>query len=216
MSNITNIFPELQQVLQKLSFIGKIKEGQRLNVNYRPAIVGGNSWLYSFYESFIRSMNGEGRESTIAYLKELMSETLHLLEKYQTMQQLCYLTHILEMLKEAKQGIKNLKITYYADPLVVSQLDVILLQMQDQLVKYSHGITNPIVIPDSSSAAISIPYGYSPLSSSAPTVNNLSYFKSTPPTMPSQINQSPPTILKTEKEDDNVVDFTSILNITPN
>lgn len=191
MSNITNIFPELQQVLQKLSFIGKIKEGQRLNVNYRPAIVGGNSWLYSFYESLIRSMNGEGREGTIAYLKELMTDTLHLLEKYQNMNQLCYLTHILEMLKEAKQGVKNLKITYYADPLVVSQLDIILLQMQDQLMKYSHGITNPIVIPTSSAITI-------PQHNSLPLLSSL---KDTPPTA------------KNSSTDD--IDFTSLLSITP-
>jgi hypothetical protein len=128
---MNSIYPELQNTLQKLCFISKIKEGQKINVNYRPTIVGNGSWLYSYYESFFRSMNGEGRESTINYLKQVIAEAIRLLENYKSHQQ--QIKYLINLMQEAKKGIKNLRVTYYNDIHIVSQLDILILQISQQI-----------------------------------------------------------------------------------
>ena len=65
---MSNIPDNLRKVLEKLTFIASIEKGKRINVNYRPTIVGSGSWWYSWYESWNRSMHGESRENTINYI----------------------------------------------------------------------------------------------------------------------------------------------------
>lgn len=137
---MNNIYPELQDILQKLSFIAKIKEGQKINVNYRPTIVGTGSWIYSYYESFFRSMHGEGRESTINYLKHVINEAIRLLDYYKHLPQ--HINYLLVLMKKAKKGIKNLRVTYYNDNHVVSQLDILILQISQQLINKEEILEN--------------------------------------------------------------------------
>lgn len=113
-----NIPPPITELITNLSVVSLINKDQKLNVNtmsFSPA----NTWGQSFYRLWYR----ESRQGLVDYLKYLLAETITSIQDYAQTE---YCKIIVNHLALARPGIDNLTHTYKDDPNIVSQLNVIL------------------------------------------------------------------------------------------
>lgn len=113
-----NIPPPIIELITNLSVVGLIDKEQKLNVK-NMSFSPSNTWGQSFYRFYYR----ESRQGLINYLKFLLADTIAAIQDYYQTE---YCKIIVNHLALAKPGIQNLTITYKEDPNILSQLNVII------------------------------------------------------------------------------------------
>lgn len=106
-------------LLEKLYFLAKIKNGNKLNT----VVIGidnPDSWM----DSFKRSIQGESRTRTIDYLQTVYDDLVAILKKYRDNANI--IDKVLDNIGLAISGIENLKSTYQNDPFTLSKLQVLI------------------------------------------------------------------------------------------
>ena len=125
---------DVRTILEQLDFIGNIKEGSKINVNYYLEIVPADSWLSWWMYAWKRGMQGEGRKATIEFLHRVIDTTISLLSRYHPEDIIFH--HLISGLERAASGISGLKGTYHYDKATLSQLNVLSMTIGDQLRHY--------------------------------------------------------------------------------
>src|SRR5947209_20579174 len=103
MSNvaITNSIPAtLNDLLVKLKILSMIERGHKINMG-SMTFVDANSW----WGSFQRSLNGEGRKSLMIHLNQIIQQAITAINEYQNTE---FCKIVVNSLAHAKIGIQNL------------------------------------------------------------------------------------------------------------
>jgi hypothetical protein len=128
--NVTNPIPStLHELLVELQFLGMIERGMKVNMMSKMSFVDANSW----YDAFARRIYGEGRKSLVLYINKTVTRAIASIAEYHNTE---FSRIILNTLSEAKIGIRNLSDTYQSDPHMVSEISVIIKNIDLQLEKH--------------------------------------------------------------------------------
>lgn len=122
-----NLPTPIMELITNLSVIGLIEKEKKLNIStmsFSPA----NTWGQAFYRYYHR----ESRQGLIEYLKNTLAQTILAIQDYRDTE---FCKIIINHLSLSKSGIQNLAITYADDPNILSQLNVILENIDIQLNK---------------------------------------------------------------------------------
>ena len=111
-----------QDILSKLRFIAKLLPGERVNVGELKISEDG------YYSSFCRWRHAEGRDVTLKFLRQTVSEALDLASSnlrrpepfYQRIGEM-----ILKTLEESRAGMTSLSKTYEDDRMFVSRVETL-------------------------------------------------------------------------------------------
>lgn len=115
--SLRQIPKEVNDVIVELSFISKVTDGQKINVEKKD-IISSYSWIWAGY----RSMCGETREKTIKYIKSVVGRALELVRGSDSVIKKLLETH----LTQASSGIISLMKTYKGDHMASSKIENIL------------------------------------------------------------------------------------------
>ncbi len=122
-----NLPTPIMELITNLSVIGLIEKEQKLNIS-TMSFSPSNTWGQAFYRYYHR----ESRQGLIEYLKNTLSQTILAIMDYKDTE---FCKIIINHLALTKPGIQNLAITYADDPNILSQLNVILENIDIQLNK---------------------------------------------------------------------------------
>jgi hypothetical protein len=124
MSNMVDLFSIFKQqsfdactndVLSKIKFIGRIKEGDKINVKYMS--IQSDSWYTRLMRTFIVS---ENRTGAYNFIEATINLAFDIVDRQQTNNE-----HILDDLKRACEGLNNLKKTYQDDIMFCCKLETL-------------------------------------------------------------------------------------------
>lgn len=122
-----NIPPPITELITNLSVIGLIEKEQKLNVktmSFSPS----NTWGQTIYRTYYR----ESRQGLVDFLQDILAKTINAIQDFANTE-FCKL--VVNHLAIARVGIVNLTITYADDPNILSQINVILENIDIQLAK---------------------------------------------------------------------------------
>jgi len=108
---------ELNDILVKLKFLSLIKREQ--SVNFATMTIHN----VSFWSSFCSMFYTEDSKGMLRSIKTIVEDAIVAISDYKNTE---YLVIITDYLSEAQIGLHNLLITYNYDPVVVSNLKVII------------------------------------------------------------------------------------------
>jgi len=117
-------------VLAKLKFIGTLKAGEKIDVNYRSIE------SYSIITSFKRLIYGDGRNATYNFFTETINETKKIIDSCKTEDDIYTRNSALSYLAQAIQGIKATKQTYIEDKMFGCKLDITMDNILEYLLKF--------------------------------------------------------------------------------
>lgn len=127
-ANVTNSIPTtLNELLVKLKFISLIERGKKVNINANSCI-DRNSWIGSFW----RSLSGEGRKGLMLYLISTINQAITAINEYNGTE---FKGLIVNHLAGTKPGLSNLLETYGSDLSIISQISVLISNIDIQLEK---------------------------------------------------------------------------------
>jgi len=125
MSTSQSIPATLRDLLGKLEFLSMIERGKKPCMG-DMTFVDGNS----FWGAIIRAFKGEGSKGMLVHLNQIVEQTVEAIDDYKDTE---FLPIIIIAFAKAKIGINNLITTYKEQPMVVSQINVILSNINLQL-----------------------------------------------------------------------------------
>lgn len=122
----------VNDVISKLRFISKVKDGEKLNV--KELFVRDNNEIW---QRFLRTMrsnilweDGESKESTMAFISSVTDKALNLICYYRTNPDIEFSNNIADMLtnnlEEAIKGMDALLVTYKEDRIFSSQIETLM------------------------------------------------------------------------------------------
>ena len=117
---------ELNDILVKLKFLSLIKREQ--SVNFATMTIHN----VSFWSNFCSMFYSENTKGMLRSIKTIIEDAIGALNEYKETE---YLVVIRDYLSEAQIGLQNLLITYNYDPVVVSNLKVIIDNVSMHLKK---------------------------------------------------------------------------------
>ena len=112
----------VQDIVSKLLFISKIREGEKINIS-RLTLCQDN-WSTKVY----RTLGRESRCSTLEFIREVFGEAFDLSSKYLNTDNKFYRdigTMILTNLQKSKAGLTNLTKTYAEDRMFISKIETL-------------------------------------------------------------------------------------------
>lgn len=115
-----------QDVVSKLRFISKIREGEKLDIQSLQ-MVPADHWFSKLYRSLFS--RGESRDSTFKFVVKVIGEAFELISKYIYQNEILYTQTVIEILKaleESKAGLINLIRTYHDDRMYISRIDTLI------------------------------------------------------------------------------------------
>lgn len=127
MSTSHSIPATLRDLLSKLEFLSMIERGKKPCMG-DMTFVDGNS----FWGALMRAFKGEGNKGMLVHLNQIIEQTVEAIEEYKDTE---FFPIIINTLAKAKLGIGNLITTYKEQPSVVSQINVLLSNINLQLKK---------------------------------------------------------------------------------
>jgi hypothetical protein len=122
-----------EEVMAQLKFLSKVEPHEKINTKTLTLCEE------NVFSKFQRYMNGESRQSTLEFIKDLLSQAVEMCFLY--MQKDNERKHtageyskkmaslMLETLEGSRKGIKNIALTYQDDRMFTSKLDIILKTM---------------------------------------------------------------------------------------
>jgi hypothetical protein len=143
------------KLLINLKIISKVQKNGRISRSY-DGIIGLES--DRFYQPLKRFVLGDSRKQAVFEINSIISdcmETLklllnsrNLLKRSPSSENTCDDIHLLlHEMTEARQGIESLRHTYQDDPNILSQLDIILLKL-DNTIKETHAKLKRLFPPE--------------------------------------------------------------------
>lgn len=120
----------LKELLNDLEYISQIEPGKKLNLSSKTFSDSGGFTTYCR-----RRITGEGAGKTVDYLDGIIEKSINSLNYYQSLDG-DHFDLLIEGITSAKEGIKNLKMTYHNDPNTVSKLSVIIKNIDIQLKNF--------------------------------------------------------------------------------
>jgi len=136
------------ELVSKLKFISKIKQREKIDVEYLQ-VISADSWMSSFYRTFIT--RAESKNGALEFVKSVIKEAFELSYKY-LYSDGTYSKNIGKMLInsiiESKTGLANLASTYSYDRLYESEIDAFILFIDTKITdieKHFPDIKNKII-----------------------------------------------------------------------
>lgn len=115
----------LRDLLTKLEFLSMIERGKKPCMG-DMVFVDSSSWYGSFYRSFY----GESKKSMLLHINQIIDQAIGAIDEYANTE---FIEIIVATLSKAKIGIINLITTYQDHPHVISQVNVIISNINLQL-----------------------------------------------------------------------------------
>lgn len=119
---------EVQDVISKLRFIAKIKEGEKIDVKTMTLqdtrVPWG--WKVKFRRTFW--VRGESRNTTYEFIMKTLTDAIEYATKYLRCTEPLYIDYgrmILTTLSECKIGLDNLVRTYSSDKMYISRIETL-------------------------------------------------------------------------------------------
>jgi len=131
----------VQDIVSRLKFISKIKEGEIVDV--RSSTIMELGWPSSIYRTFFT--RNESRKITLEFFRQIISSAFDMITLYLNMKDAFYQqigVMIFDALKESKTGIANQSKTYRNDRMYVSQIETLLLTLDTELIEFQNIIKN--------------------------------------------------------------------------
>ena len=126
----------VQDIIGKLKFISKIKEGEIIDVNNLTLSEGG--WVTSTYRTIFRwTPWNQSREDSLNFFRETVSIAFDLASRYMASGDIFFQelgARIICSLEMAKKGINNHTQTYKTDPMYVSKVEAFLETLDANLI----------------------------------------------------------------------------------
>ena len=127
----------VQDIVSRLKFISKIKEGELVDVHSSTIMELG--WTASIYRTFFT--RNESRKITLDFFRQTISNAFDMITLYLNMKDMFY-KHIglmiFEALQESKSGICNHGKTYKKDRMYMSQIETLLLTLDTELAEFQN------------------------------------------------------------------------------
>lgn len=122
------VFPTpITEIIKKLSIIALIEKDKKLNLK-TMSFSQSNTWGTMFY----RTLYGESRIKLLEFLNSTINETIQNIFDYRSTE---FCRIVVNHLNLARGGIENLTKTYENDANIISQLNIILENIDIQLAK---------------------------------------------------------------------------------
>lgn len=125
MSNNRSIPPTLRDLLSRLEFLGHIKQGQKPCMNSLILVDGKSLW-----GAARRFLGYEGRNKIMDQINKIIDQAINSLVQYQDT---IFYNSLYASLKNARNGIENLKIVYKDDEFMLAQITVCINNIDIQL-----------------------------------------------------------------------------------
>lgn len=133
-SGSTNAIPvTLNDLLVKLTFLSKLEQGIKINIS-DMSFVDANSIV----GSVTRFLTGESRKNLMVHLGQIVDQSIVAINDYQNTE---FCAIIVNHLARAKMGIQTLSTTYSDDPQIISQIEVMVQNIDIQLSKNKNLLT---------------------------------------------------------------------------
>lgn len=135
-TELTSLPNDLQNLIKKLDFLAMIKQNYKIDTK-NNVLFDNNSWavgeLYKWW-----NRKAEDRFTTIDFIKKTIDETIIAISKYEKTE---FIRYLINSLSSARIGISKLEITYRNDQNFISELSVIIKNIDIPLNNYKHLIT---------------------------------------------------------------------------
>lgn len=143
----TLTIPEnIYKLITELSFISLIESQQKLNVKSK-SFSQADSWGQCFY----RFICQESRSGLIDYLNFIVNLTISEIQNYRNTE---FCKIIINHLNLSRKGIRNLCVTYAQDANILSQLNIILENIDIQLQQNKRYIVKDFKPPEDLSKSV--------------------------------------------------------------
>jgi hypothetical protein len=120
-----------KEVISRLKFIGKVQKGEKINVKYMFVQPEGIATRIS------RTLiNQDNRSNTLNFIRGTISRTFEIISMYETSTKEAhhqFNLHIVNDLKQAKNGLNNFKDTYLSDIKFTCDLDTLIQDIDAKL-----------------------------------------------------------------------------------
>ena len=122
-----------KEVISRLKFIGKVQKGEKINVKYMFVQPEGIATRIS------RTLiNQDNRSNTLNFIRGTIARTFEIITTYSTSQResqrhIC--SHVINDLRQAKNGLINLKDTYLDDIKFTCDIDTLLQEIDAKLTE---------------------------------------------------------------------------------
>jgi len=124
--NISGKEHSLEEMLSKLKFISRIKEGDKINVGSMSIVKP------DYYSRICRTMSGETRDDGLEFIRIVIRKSIELAQYYMNCKEEdCEFNRdvadlIIKNINDAKKGIENYSKTYGPDVKFATELETIL------------------------------------------------------------------------------------------
>lgn len=120
-----------KEVISRLKFIGKVQKGEKINVKYM--FVQPEGIVTRISRTLIHQDN---RSNTLNFVRSTISRTFEIISTYssspkQSQRHICF--HVITDLKNAKNGLANLKDTYLDDIKFTCDIDTLIQEINAKL-----------------------------------------------------------------------------------
>jgi hypothetical protein len=130
--NINNMESD-KEVISRLKFIGKVQKGEKINVKYMFVQPEGIATRIS--RTLIHQDN---RSNTLNFLRGTIARTFEIISTYTTSTKESHRhisIHVINDLRQAKNGLNNLKDTYLDDIKFTCDIDTLLQEIDAKLAE---------------------------------------------------------------------------------
>ena len=120
-----------KEVISRLKFIGKVQKGEKINVKYM--FVQPEGIVTRISRTLINQCN---RSNTLNFIRGTITRTFEIISTYtgspkQSQRHIC--SNVIEDLKNAKNGLSNLKDTYLDDIKFTCDIDTLIQEIDAKL-----------------------------------------------------------------------------------
>uniref|UniRef100_A0A6C0JQQ6 Uncharacterized protein n=1 Tax=viral metagenome TaxID=1070528 RepID=A0A6C0JQQ6_9ZZZZ len=122
-----------KEVISRLKFIGKVQKGEKINVKYMFVQPEGIATRIS--RTLIHQDN---RSNTLNFLRGTIARTFEIISTYTTSTKESHRhisIHVINDLRQAKNGLNNLKDTYLDDIKFTCDIDTLLQEIDAKLAE---------------------------------------------------------------------------------
>lgn len=126
------------EIISRLKFIGRIQKGEKINVKYM--YVQPDNWTTSISRTLFASDNRLNCYNFIDTTVKRSFEIINLNKTSEKLSERCLVINIIKDIKDALQGITNLKDTYNQDVMFCCKLDTIIQDTTSRLVELEQSL----------------------------------------------------------------------------
>lgn len=127
-----------KEVISRLKFIGKVQKGEKINVKYMFVQPEGIATRIS--RTLIHQDN---RSNTLNFLRGTIARTFEIISTYKTSTKESHRhisIHVINDLRQAKNGLNNLKDTYLTDIKFTCDIDTLLQEIDAKLAEITSDV----------------------------------------------------------------------------